>query len=417
MKQHLICTTAAALALVACAPQDATLRPGDNDPKTLQEALLTAEPGAVIELAAGRFELDATLSLDVEGVTLRGQGMDETVLDFASQAPGTGGEGILVTADDFTVEGLAVENTRGDGIKVEGTTGAAFRSVRVEWTNGPATENGAYGLYPVQVTNVLIEDSRVRGASDAGIYVGQSANVVVRRNEVWENVAGIEIENTTGADVYENRAHGNTGGLLVFSLPELPVKDGRDARIYDNEVVENNLPNFGKEGAIVSTIPAGSGILVMASDNVELFGNRIHNNQNSNLAVISYGATGRTYNDPGYDPYTEGVYIHDNEFVGGGEGPNGAFADAFVDLAGGTFPDIVWDGVVNQSKLVDGELPNELRLYIENNGDADFVNLDLGALFSGGQPNVTTDLGPHQGALPAVPQPVDLGAATGAGSP
>ena len=412
----ILCLAFAALSLAACADQEGPLHPGDDDSSTLQEAMLNAEPGAVIELGAGRFELDATLSLDVEGVTLRGQGMDETVLDFAAQAPGTGGEGVLVTADDFTVEGLAVENTRGDGIKVEGTTGAAFRSVRVEWTNGPDTNNGAYGLYPVQVTNVLIEDSKVRGASDAGIYVGQSANVVVRRNEVWENVAGIEIENTTGADVYGNHAHGNTGGLLVFSLPELPVKDGRDARVYDNDIVENNLPNFGKEGAIVSTIPAGSGVIVMASDNVELFGNRISNNQNSNLAVISYLATDRGYNDPGYDPYTEGVYIHDNEFTGGGESPNGAFAEAFVELAGGNFPDIVWDGVTNPDKMVDGSVPDELRLYIENNGDADFVNLDLGSVFAGREPSVSTDLSAHQGALPAVPQPVDLGAATGAGA-
>ncbi|MDE2976256.1 MAG: hypothetical protein OXU63_01905, partial [Acidobacteriota bacterium] len=162
-----------------------------------------------------------------------------------------------------------------------------------------------------------------------------------------------------------------------------------------------------------STIPAGSGIIVMASDNVELFGNRIHHNQNSNLAVISYLSTGRTYNDPGYDPYTEGVYIHDNEFIGGGESPNGDFADAFVALAGGAFPDIVWDGVSNPDKLVEGEVPADLRLYIENNGDADFVNLDLGSVFAGGEPAVSTDLAAHQGALPAVPQPVDLGAATG----
>ena len=87
----------------------------------------------------------------------------------------------------------------------------------------------------------------MRGASDAGIYVGQSANVVVRRNEAWENVAGIEIENTTGADVYGNRAHGNTGGLLVFSLPELPVKDGRDARVYDNDITDNTCPTSARK--------------------------------------------------------------------------------------------------------------------------------------------------------------------------
>ncbi len=414
MKHHILYLATAALIVQGCAEQNGPLRPGQDDHKTLQEALLVAEPGAVIQLGAGRFDLDATLSLDVEGVTLRGEGMDDTILDFSNQEPGTGGEGILVTADDFTVEGLAVENPRGDGIKVEGTTGAAFRSVRVEWTNGPNTDNGAYGLYPVQVTNVLIEDSRVRGASDAGIYVGQSANVVVRRNEAWENVAGIEIENSTGADVYENLVHGNTGGLLVFSLPELPVKDGRDARVHDNEIRENNLPNFGKEGAIVSTIPAGSGVILMASDNIELFGNRFANNKNANLAIVSYLSTVRDYNDADYDPYTEGVYIHDNTFEGGGEEPNGDFADAFADLVGGVFPDIVWDGIVDPNKLVDGALPDEYRLYIEDNGDADFVNLDVGAAMAGRSPNVSTDLAPHRGALPAVPKPVDLGVATGA---
>ena len=32
-------------------------------------------------------------------------------------------------------------------------------------------------------------------------------------------MAGIEIENSQFADVYENTATGNTGGLLVFYLP------------------------------------------------------------------------------------------------------------------------------------------------------------------------------------------------------
>ncbi len=416
MKRLISLTALCLLGLGACDQADPTLRPGDDDHRTIQEALINAEPGAVIELGAGRFELDATLSLDIEGVTLRGQGTEETILDFSAQAPGTGGEGILATADDFTVENLAVENTLGDGIKVEGTTGATFRAVRVEWTRGASTDNGAYGLYPVQVTNVLIEDSQVRGASDAGIYVGQSRSAVVRRNEVWENVAGIEIENTVDADVYGNRAHGNTGGILVFSLPELPVKDGRNARVHDNDILSNNHPNFGKEGAIVSTIPAGSGVIVMASDNVELFGNRIRDNQNANLAVISYLATGRAYNDPEYDPYTEGIYVHGNEFSGGGESPNGDFADAFAGLAGGAFPDIVWDGVLNPEKLVDGEPPADVRLYIENNGDADFVNLDIGAVLAGGEPSVSTDLAAHEGTPPALPRPVGFGAAA-SGSP
>ena len=41
-----------------------------------------------------------------------------------------------------------------------------------------------------------IEHCIAIGASDAGIYVGQSNNIIVRNCEVFQNVAGIEIENS-----------------------------------------------------------------------------------------------------------------------------------------------------------------------------------------------------------------------------
>lgn len=392
-------------------PKVTRLEPGPGLVKSAVEAFITAEPGEVIEFPAGRFEFDTTLSLDVAGVTVRGQGMDETVLDFSRQAAGTGGEGILVTADDFTIEELAVVNTRGDGIKVEGTEGATFRAIRVEWERGPHTENGAYGIYPVQVTDVLVEESRVRGSSDAGIYVGQSKNIIVRRNVAWENVAGIEIENSTGADVYENEVYGNSGGLLVFSLPELPVKDGRDSRVWDNHVHDNNHPNFGKEGAIVSTLPPGSGVIVMANDNTEVFDNRIENNNNANLSIISFLSTGREYDDPGYDPYPEGVWVHDNTFSNGGTEPTGSLAELIQPLVGDRIPDIVYDGVVDPEKMVNGELPAELRVYVENNGDATFINADIGSILAGAEPQATTDVTAFAGRLPSPPQPVTIGGA------
>ena len=118
--------------------------------------------------------------------------------------------------------------------------------VRVEWTNGPDTDNGAYGLYPVQCENVLIENSVAIAASDAGIYVGQSEHVVVRNSRAEFNVAGIEIENTSFADVYENVATSNTGGILVFNMPNLP-KPGASTRVFKNEVYGNNTANFAQK--------------------------------------------------------------------------------------------------------------------------------------------------------------------------
>src|SRR5699024_2527168 len=91
--------------------------------------------------------------------------------------------------------------------------------VATVWEGEPDSANGAYGLYPVESANVLIEDSYVRGSADAGVYVGQSDRIVVRNNIAEWNVAGMEIENSTNADMYSNIARHNTGGLLVFDLP------------------------------------------------------------------------------------------------------------------------------------------------------------------------------------------------------
>src|SRR6202000_2428083 len=110
--------------------------------------------------------------LDVPGVTIRGAGPDQTILCFKGLLQGTGGEGLLVTADAFTLEDLAVEDARGDAIKVSGADGVTLRRLRVEWTAGPQTTNGSYGIYPVLCSNVLGEDCVVRGSSGGGIYVG-----------------------------------------------------------------------------------------------------------------------------------------------------------------------------------------------------------------------------------------------------
>ena len=380
---------------------------GDDAHKQAQAALINAKPGDTIEFGDGTFEFTSTLSCDVDNVTLRGQGLDKTVLSFKNQGPGTGGEGILVTSKKgFTIEDLAVEDAKGDAIKINGCDGVTFRRVQVSWTGGPKETNGAYGLYPVLSKNVLIEDCIALDAADAGIYVGQSENIIIRRNRAEHNVAGIEVENSVNADVYENIATNNTGGILVFSLPDLPKKDGHHCRVYNNQVIENNHPNFAPKGAIVANVPAGTGIMIMANRHVEVFDNTIENNQNVNLSIVSYLSTGRPFDqDPLYDPFCEAIYIHDNKFVGGGDMPNGRLGDMLKAILGDEpLPDIVYDGIVNTEKFPDGKLPDELAIRIQNNGDADFMNFDLANLnvenpAESENLNISRDLKPYEGEM------------------
>ncbi len=96
----------------------------------------------------------------------------KSILSFKDQISGP--EGMLVYANDFTIEHVAIEDSKGDGLKINDGQNITIRDVRVAWTGGPKTTNGAYGIYPVKTRNTLIEDSIAIGASDAGIYVGQS---------------------------------------------------------------------------------------------------------------------------------------------------------------------------------------------------------------------------------------------------
>ena len=191
-----------------------------EDPYTeIQEALILANSGDIIRITEGLYELEDSLSIDVDGLILEGDGINKTVLSFKNQL--SGAQGLSVTSNGVILRDFAVEDAKGDAIKVKGVTDISFIRVRTEWTNGPDELNGAYGLYPVESKNVLIDSCVAIGASDAGIYVGQSENIIVKNSRAEYNVAGIEIENSYYADVYNNHAENNTGGILVFDLPDM----------------------------------------------------------------------------------------------------------------------------------------------------------------------------------------------------
>jgi parallel beta-helix repeat protein len=322
--------------------------------------------------------------------------MDKSILSFKGQKQGA--EGLLVTASDFTIEDVAIEDTKGDALKVNEGKNIAIRRVRTEWTGGPKTENGAYGIYPVQTTNVLIEGSVAIGASDAGIYVGQSKNVVIRNNTAERNVAGIEIENTFDADVYDNVATGNTGGILVFNMPNLK-NPGARTRIFKNRVSENNHPNFGHAGTAVSNVPAGSGVIVQSNDQVEIFDNDIIGNKTGNILIASFFSSGLSAEGiaADFDGFPEGVYVYDNRMSGGGSAPGEEQLAALKTAAfgaDGAFPDVLWDGVVDPAKQIDGATPAHLRICV--------AGADVFSINPQGPAMVTADVACAHEKLPAV---------------
>lgn len=345
--------------------------PGDGANERLLEALIMAEPGDMILIGAGRYDLTEGLSLAVDDVTVRGEGSDATVLSFKGQT--ASGEGLLVTSNKVVLEDFAVEDSKGDGVKSKGSDQITFRNLRVEWTAGPKAENGAYGVYPVSSKNVLIDGVLVRGASDAGIYVGQSENIIVRNSIAEYNVAGIEIENSVGADVFGNIARHNTGGILIFDLPNLPVQGGRDIRVFDNDMVDNDTPNFAPAGNIVGMVPRGMGLMVMANRNVHVFDNRFERNGTAHVLINAYP---NDYDDDNYMFVPRGVYVHDNHYGEGGSEPDGEVGKLISDLSGTPVPDIVWDGVTRIPEYFSWVAAAD-RIYIKEAEGTTFVNLKM----------------------------------------
>ncbi|MFT5775017.1 parallel beta-helix domain-containing protein [Hyphomonas sp.] len=371
----------ALLALAACSPKPApetkaeapalpAVVSAEGDFATnLQTALIDAQPGDTIRLPEGVFNLTTGLSLDVDGVTLLGAGQDKTILDFAGQTGA--GEGLLVTSDNVTLMAFGIRDTKGDGIKSKGADGIIYRDITVDWSGEPDEGNGAYGVYPVESRDVLVENVTVRGASDAGIYVGQSENIIVRNSLAEFNVAGIEIENSNNADVYGNIARDNTGGILVFDLPDLPVIGGHSTRIFNNQIVHNNTRNFAPAGNIVAGVPSGTGVIILANRDVHVFDNDFADNRSAHVLLTAYT---EPFTDERYNPLPRDIVVRNNRWSGGGTDPQGMLAP-LAEALGGTLPAIVADGVTRWP----GAESQAVNLVIDEAPEIGFVNLGIGA--------------------------------------
>jgi parallel beta-helix repeat protein len=360
--------------------------------KKLQTQLIMVDDGGTIDLEEGKFTIDGTLSMEgKKHVTIRGKGIGKTILSYKGQQ--SGAEGIRITnAEDITLEDLSIEDAKGDCIKTMDVKGITFRRVWAGWTGKMSEKNGSYALYPVMCEKVLIEECTARGASDAGIYVGQSRNIIVRNCKAYENVAGIEIENSWDAEVYNNEAYNNTGGILVFDLPDLKLKKGGNCKVYNNVVRDNNAVNFAPKGNIVGKVPQGTGILLLASTNVDVYGNKVINNRTVPTGVISYFITENQINDSSYYPYPTAIRIYDNEYskerkratMKGRMGKLYRFKLKF----GKDVPDIVYDGILDEKLAVNNKYPADKAICVKNNKGATWANLDASNDFK----NISRDI-------------------------
>jgi cytochrome c peroxidase len=293
----------------------------------IQDAIDAAQPGDVVVAEPGIYH--ETLTLDVSDLTLRGEvrGSERATLD----GRGVLSDGIIGSGGNLTIEGFAIRHYVANGAMINLGRQITFRDLHFD-------DTGLYGVYPVEVAGVLIERCSVRGAKDAGIYVGQSRDIVVRDNLAAGNVTGIEIENSEDALVQGNEVTDNAGGILVFGLPNNPAKVSRRCQVIGNKVHHNNHVNFGDPAAVVAKVPSGSGIYILAGDDVEVRGNEIVGNDSFGIAITSLEALFGPGNRYDLDPWPDGNRIEGNVLRDNGRKP----AQSVIE-AGFHGADLLWD--------------------------------------------------------------------------
>ena len=301
------------------------VRDGDK----IQDAVSEASPGDIIRVYPGTYS--ETVYIDKDNITFQGviSKGEWATLDGKKEL----NDGFLYSGNGIVIENFKIINYKGNGIM--GQAGNNF-VLRNNWV----VDAGVYGIFPQFGQNGLIEHNILSGIEDAAIYVGMCDNIDVRNNEVFNSVAGIEIENSRHALVENNYVHNNTGGILVFITPGLPIKTCFDVILRNNFVMDNNTPNFGAPGSIVAGIPTGTGILIMAADDVVIENNIITGNNNAGIAITDHGTAGLT-GDPDSDPNPDRVTILDNFMQNNGNDPVGEVKAAMMTQLDSKGPDII----------------------------------------------------------------------------
>ncbi len=324
------------VAAAAAAPARSLTTPASGelivvgDGESIQEAVNRAGPGAVVKVMPGTYR--ETVYIDKDNITLSGviERGDYPVLDGEKMR----NDAILYSGNGVTIENFYITRYKGNGVMGQAGNNFIIR-------NNIIVDTGVYGIFPQLGKNGIVSHNVVTGIEDAAIYVGMSDNVDVVYNQVFASVAGIEIENSRHALVEGNMVYDNTGGILAFITPGLPIKTCGDVIFRNNFVVDNNHENFAIPGSLVSNIPAGTGFLIMACDDVVVENNIVTGNKSAGMIFTDFSLATNAATDPDSEPNPNRPKILNNIMRDNGSAPEPVVRAFLVTKLETRGPDIV----------------------------------------------------------------------------
>jgi nitrous oxidase accessory protein NosD len=312
-------------------PQVLTVAAGQS----IQSVIDQARSGDTIRIPYGNYS--ESLFIDEPGIHLIGLPNAKGAFPIL-EGEGKQANGVIATGDGFEMAFLELQGFSASGVLVKAARGVYLHDLSLI---GP----GTLGLAVELCSDVKIEHVKASGLRLAGVYASSSEQVSITRVEAHRNTIGIELENSIHSEVSASHTYENSVGIFVALRPHLSSKISRYIRVFDNLVENNNFDSY------LSSNPLwGKGILVLASDHTEVWGNMIRGHENAGLAVNSLrGEFSDNKMDVGINP--DFLYAHDNSYsrnkpdiAWDSAGSGNAFDEQLSSSSPGILPSNQWSG-------------------------------------------------------------------------
>ncbi len=247
---------------------------------------------------------------------------------------GTRTTGVMVNADDVTIDGLTVQHVH-NGAHVGAVND--YYGARFTFQNGIVRDSSTVCLAIHAATGARVLDSELAGCGQEGFFLNAMTNTLFARNRIHGNNAGLAFDWGSEAgggkamasdgvtfdanEVYDNRGpgiwldNGDTNSTVTNNRVHDNDREGiffeisKGARIAGNAVWSNGF-GFAAWGY-------GAGILVSSSDGATVTGNTVAWSARG-ISVVSQA---REYSPHDHDTVT------DNVIVGAGSAPLAGFYD------------------------------------------------------------------------------------------
>jgi hypothetical protein len=309
----------------------------------LTTAMTNADPGDVIEVNGGTYDVNLLTSRDGtsdQPITLRAAPGEIVVLSARDATLRTLD---LQSASHWRIEGLKIRGSRHANVRIDGGTDVVIDGCEIyDGTKKGIIANGDL----ITIRNSIIRDIKqpLSGDDTEGIVAWRASRLRIHDNFIATPGDGILIGGaneltriSTDVRIYRNHIHTRSSWVGVYKVENaIDVKGAEDVVIADNEI-HRYYDHVAMDGGVALLVQShDEGAPDLRIDDVRIERNEIYDVGRA-LSVQSVHGPGRTV-----DFRRNVVYAVSQDNLDGGKYPGGVFVGDWegIDIDNNTFVDV-----------------------------------------------------------------------------